>query len=231
VIPADKIIVALDFSDRKKLSAFYDEILGYPVWVKVGMEVFYSFGTDVISEARDKGFKIFLDLKLHDIPNTVSQALKALCQHKVDMINVHASGGSEMMRRALEAVKSSPYDPLLIAVTQLTSTTSEEMNREQRIPGNISQSVAHYAKLALESGCAGVVCSPQEVASVKLTCGSSFLTITPGIRPANSEIQDQKRTSTPLEALKSGADFLVIGRPITQALNRRKALENILKGN
>jgi orotidine-5'-phosphate decarboxylase len=147
------------------------------------------------------------------------------------MVNVHACGGSEMMKRAVEVVKNSSYAPLLIAVTQLTSTTSEQMNREQRIPGDINESVTQYAKLAKESGCDGVVCSPLEVMSIKIVCGSRFLTVTPGIRPASAEIQDQKRMSTPLEALRFGADYLVIGRPITEAPNKRLALETILNGD
>lgn len=231
MIPAEKVIVAFDFSEREKFTELYSKLEGHNVWVKIGMEAFYSFGPQVIDEAKERGLKVFLDLKLHDIPNTVGQAIKALCRYPVDMINVHAAGGSEMMKRAADAVKTSSTSPLLIAVTQLTSTTTEQMNREQRIPGDILESVSHYAKLAKESGCDGVVSSPLEVSAVKLICGSRFLTITPGIRPAASDIQDQKRITTPLDALRMGTDFMVIGRPITQAQDPRKALETILKGN
>jgi len=194
------------------------------------MELFYSMGPKVIHEAKDRGYKVFLDLKLHDIPNTVGQSIKALTQLPVDMINVHAAGGSEMMKRAAESVHASKYSPLLIAVTQLTSTTTEQMNREQRIPGDVVESVSHYAKLAKDSGCHGVVSSPHEVQAIKLICGSRFLTVTPGIRPEGSDVGDQKRITTPAQALQLGTDFMVIGRPITQASDPRAALESILKG-
>ncbi len=230
MIPAEKIIVALDFSEEQKVLSFFETLKGHNVWVKVGMELFYSMGPKVIHEAKDRGYKVFLDLKLHDIPNTVGQSIKALTQLPVDMINVHAAGGSEMMKRAAESVNASKYSPLLIAVTQLTSTTTEQMNREQRIPGDIVESVSHFAKLAKDSGCHGVVSSPHEVQAIKLICGSRFLTVTPGIRPADSDVQDQKRITTPSEALKLGTDFMVIGRPITQAPDPRSALESILKG-
>jgi len=230
-IAPEKVIVALDFSERKMVSDFYSKISGYNVWVKIGMEVFYSFGPEVIFEAKEKGFKVFLDLKLHEIPNTVEKSLKALVKLPVDMVNVHAAGGSEMMKRAASAVKSAPSSPLLIAVTQLTSTTTEQMNREQRIQGDVIESVSHYAKLAKDSGCDGVVSSPLEVPAIKLICGSRFLTVTPGIRPSSAESQDQKRITTPEDALRMGADFMVIGRPITEARDPREALQDILKGH
>jgi orotidine-5'-phosphate decarboxylase len=230
MIPAQKIIVALDFSEKPKLLTFLDDIKGSEVWVKVGMELFYSMGPSIIHEAKDRGFKIFLDLKLHDIPNTVGQAIKALTNLPVDMLNVHAAGGSEMMKRAAEAVNSSKTSPLLIAVTQLTSTTMTQMNQEQRIPGDIVESVSHFAKLAKDSGCHGVVSSPHEVQAIKLICGSRFLTVTPGIRPQGTDSQDQNRITTPQEAILLGSDYLVIGRPITQAANPKAALESILKG-
>lgn len=230
-IAPEKVIVALDFSERKMVSDFYSKISGHNVWVKIGMEAFYSFGPEVIFEAKEKGFKVFLDLKLHDIPNTVEKSLKALVKMPVDMVNVHAAGGSEMMKRAASAVKSAPSSPLLIAVTQLTSTTTEQMNREQRIQGDIVESVSHYAKLAKDSGCDGVVSSPLEVPAIKLICGSHFLTVTPGIRPSSADSQDQKRITTPEDALRMGTDFMVIGRPITEARDPREALQNILKGH
>lgn len=230
MIPAEKIIVALDFSEEAKVLSFFDQLKGHNVWVKIGMELYYSMGPKVIHEAKERGYKVFLDLKLHDIPNTVGQSIKALTTLPVDMINVHAAGGSDMMKRASESAKASKFNPLLIAVTQLTSTTTEQMNREQRIPGDVVESVSHFAKLAKDSGCDGVVSSPHEVQAIKLICGSRFLTVTPGIRPADADAQDQKRITTPIEALRLGTDFMVIGRPITQAPNPRTALESILKG-
>ena len=231
MIPAEKIIVALDVSEKSRIESLLQDLKGHPVWVKVGMEVFYSLGPSVIHEAKEQGFKVFLDLKLHDIPNTVGKGLQSLTKLPVDMVNVHAAGGKDMMMKAAEAVKSSSYSPLLIAVTQLTSTTTEQMNREQRISGDIVESVSHYAKLAKESGCDGVVSSPHEVQAIKLICGSRFVTVTPGIRPAESNNQDQKRVTTPVEALRLGTDFMVIARPITEAASPRSALEKILQGN
>ncbi len=230
-IPAEKIIVALDFSDRESAVGFLPKLEGHQVWIKIGMELFYGAGTDLIHEARDRGFKIFLDLKLHDIPNTVAQAITVLSRLPIDMVNVHASGGSEMMKRAADALNSGSRSPLLIAVTQLTSTTTEQMNREQRILGDVLESVTHYAALAQAAGCNGVVSSPLEVPGIKLACGDRFLTVTPGIRPSNADSQDQKRLTTPTEAIRLGTDFMVIGRPITQAPDPRHALEAILKGN
>jgi orotidine-5'-phosphate decarboxylase len=230
MIPAEKIIIALDFSNKPEVSSFLSKLEGQKVWVKIGMELFYSSGPDIIYEARERGFQVFLDLKLHDIPNTVDRAIKALTRHPINMVNVHAAGGTEMIKRAAEAVKSSETSPLLIAVTQLTSTTTESMNREQRIPGDVLESVSHYAKLAKDSGCDGVVSSPLEVQAIKLICGSRFLTVTPGIRPLSGDTQDQKRVTTPEEALRLGTDFMVIGRPITEAPDPKMALMEILKG-
>lgn len=231
MISEDKIIVALDTSSEAQLLKLFEELREKKVWVKVGMELFYAQGPIVLELAKQNDFKIFLDLKLHDIPNTVGAALKALSRLPFDMINVHAAGGSEMMKRASEVIHSLPQRPLLIAVTQLTSTSQEAMNREQRISGDLLESVTHYAKLAQESGCDGVVCSPHEASAVKLICGSRFLTVTPGIRPKDASLNDQIRITTPLEAIQKGADYLVIGRPITQAQKPREALELILKGN
>jgi orotidine-5'-phosphate decarboxylase len=231
MIPSEKVIVALDSSNEDEVRSLLTNLKGANVWVKVGMELFYSMGPKVVMEAKDLGLKVFLDLKLHDIPNTVGQGIKSLIKLPIDMVNIHAAGGSEMMKRASDAIHSSPNSPLLIAVTQLTSTSTEEMNREQRIPGDIIESVSHYAKLAKDSGCHGVVSSPLEVQAIKLICGSDFLTVTPGIRPNDSATHDQKRITTPKEALELGTDFMVIGRPITQAAHPRQALESILKGN
>lgn len=231
MIPADKVIVALDVDDEVNLSLLLKHLEGQGVWVKIGMEIFYSLGPTVIQEAKDRGLKVFLDLKLHDIPNTVGHGIKSLSKLKVDMLNVHAAGGLEMMKKGMEALKDLPNSPFLIGVTQLTSTSSEQMNQEQGIPGEISESVLRYALLAKNAGLNGVVSSPLEVAAIKKLCGEDFLTITPGIRPLGAMKDDQKRTTTPAEALALGTNFMVIGRPITQAHNPREALKEILKGN
>lgn len=230
MIPADKVIVALDSGDEKKVSLLLRELEAGGVWVKIGMELFYSHGPKFILQAKEKGLKVFLDLKLHDIPNTVAGGLRSLCALPVDMVNIHAAGGSEMMKRAAEAVKTSAYSPLLIAVTQLTSTTTTQMNDEQGIPGDVQESVLRYAKLAKASGCDGVVSSPLEVRAIKEACGNSFITVTPGIRPADSNSNDQKRFTTPREALLAGTDYMVIGRPITESSSPKNALASILKG-
>ncbi|MGE3608488.1 MAG: orotidine-5'-phosphate decarboxylase [Bacteriovoracaceae bacterium] len=230
MISAEKIIVALDTQDEKKLIQLFDSLSNTNVWVKIGMELFYSIGPKAIHLAKEKNFKVFLDLKLHDIPNTVGQAIKSLNQLPIDMINVHAAGGSEMMKKAAEAIKGKNNPPLLIAVTQLTSTSQSQLNEEQRISGDLLKSVTHYAKLAQASGLDGVVSSPLEVQAIKLICGSRFLTVTPGIRPAGSAVNDQVRITTPMDAIKLGTDYMVIGRPITEAANPRAALEAILKG-
>jgi orotidine-5'-phosphate decarboxylase len=230
MIPAQKVIVALDLCDEVRLKEMLESLKGSEVWVKIGMELFYSIGPKAIHEAKSHGLKVFLDLKLHDIPNTVEKSVKSLLALPIDMINVHALGGSEMMKRSVDAVKSLASPPYLIAVTQLTSTTLTQMNDEQRISGDIVESVSHLAKLAKESGCDGVVSSPHEVQAIKLICGSNFLTVTPGIRPLNSASQDQKRITTPKEALLLGTDYMVIGRPITEAKDPKQALETILRG-
>ena len=230
MIDARKVIVALDVCERPQLLSLLAALEGQGVWVKLGMEAYYSLGSAAITEAKARGFKVFLDLKLHDIPNTVARSLKVLANLQVDMINVHAAGGSEMLKRASGTLKELAAPPLLIAVTQLTSTTQRQLNEEQRIPGDVLESVSHFAKLARECGCDGVVSSPLEVQAVKLICGSRFLTVTPGIRPRGSESQDQHRITTPLEALRLGSDFMVIGRPVTEAPDPRKALADILQG-
>lgn len=230
MIPAEKVIVAVDVSEKSEALSLMKTLEGHPVWVKIGMELFYSAGPDIVHEAKSRGLNVFLDLKLHDIPNTVGQGLKSLTKLPIDMVNIHAAGGSEMMKRASEAVKSHS-NCLLIAVTQLTSTSESQMNAEQRIAGSILESVTHYSLLAKLAGCDGVVSSPHEVKSIKNNCGNNFITVTPGIRPMSSSKDDQIRITTPLEALELGTDFMVIGRPITKALDPRAALESILKGN
>jgi orotidine-5'-phosphate decarboxylase len=230
MIPADKIIVALDIQDNDKCYHLLKNLSGEKIWVKIGMEVFYSLGPDAVLKAKDLGFKVFLDLKLHDIPNTVAQSLKALSRLPIDMINVHAAGGKEMMDRSFEAIGNLPKRPLLIAVTQLTSTTEAQMNHDQGIQGSIEASVLHYARLAHESHFDGVVSSPLEVTAIKNMLGKNFLTVTPGIRLADTDLNDQKRVTTPLHALALGTDYMVIGRPITQSTNPAQALKDILQG-
>ncbi len=229
MIPEEKIIVALDMQKPESYAKILDTLQGSKIWVKIGMELFYSIGPDAVLGAKDRGFKIFLDLKLHDIPTTVENALTSLMKLPVDMVNIHAAGGSEMMRRASAVVRNSAYKPLLIAVTQLTSTTQPQMNEEQRVSGTVLESVLHFSKLAMTAGCDGVVCSPHEVKSIKAFCRPDFITVTPGIRPIGTDMNDQKRVTTPMDALRMGTDFMVIGRPITQSPSPLIALANITK--
>jgi orotidine-5'-phosphate decarboxylase len=230
MIPADKMIVALDTCESEDFHQLLKALSGEKIWVKIGMEVFYALGPDVVLQAKDLGFRVFLDLKLHDIPNTVAQSLKSLSRLPIDMINVHAAGGKEMMERSFEAIGNLPKRPLLIAVTQLTSTTEAQMNHDQRIQGSIEASVLHYAKLAKDSHFDGVVSSPLEVTAIKNVLGKNFLTVTPGIRPNGRDLNDQKRVTSPMQALELGTDYMVIGRPITQSPNPRLALKDILQG-
>ena len=230
MISEEKIIVALDTQDKERFKSLLSALEGKKVWVKIGMECFYALGPSSVTLAKEKGFPVFLDLKLHDIPNTVAKSLSALSVLPFDMINVHAAGGSEMMKKAAEVVHGIPRRPLLIAVTQLTSTSQAQMNQEQRIEGDLLQSVSHFARLAKDCGLDGVVSSPLETQAIKLICGSSFLTVTPGIRPKSSSSDDQVRITTPAEAIRLGTDFMVIGRPITSAPSPREALAEIIKG-
>ncbi len=231
MIPEEKIVVAIDTTDAVQVARIFSALKGHNVWIKIGMEAYYFFGAKIINDAKREGFRVFLDMKLHDIPTTVENALKVLARLPIDMINIHAAGGSEMMKRAADTVKALPTRPLLVAVTQLTSTTQEQMNKEQRIPGDIQESVAHYASLAKTAGCDGVVCSPFEVQTIKLICGSRFICVTPGIRPLGVATNDQARVMTPMDAFRKGSDLMVIGRPITQASSPGLALMNITKGN
>lgn len=230
MIPEEKIVVAIDSHDKEKVARIFSALKGNNVWIKIGMESFYFFGEKIIRDAKNEGFRVFLDLKLHDIPSTVEKSLKVLTKLPIDMINVHAAGGEEMMKRSADLVRSLPSRPLVIAVTQLTSTTQEKMNEEQRIPGDLIESVAHYASLAKKAGLDGVVCSPFEVQMIKMICGSRFICVTPGIRPAGEALNDQARVMTPLDAFRKGSDLMVIGRPITGATSPKMALMNILKG-
>lgn len=213
-------IIALDFPSGDKalkfLDLFKDEM--EKPYVKVGMELFYATGPDFIREIKKRGHRIFLDLKLHDIPNTVRRAMQVLSALEVDMVNLHAAGGSRMMREALEGLtRADGTRPLLIAVTQLTSTSDEMLRDELLIGSPMKETIARYAFNAKESGLDGVVCSPHEVPEVKKACGNKFITVTPGIRFADSAADDQVRITTPEKARELGSDYIVVGRPVTQA--------------
>lgn len=212
------VIIACDFADRKEVFAFLDRFEDKKPFVKIGMELFYAEGPQIVRDIKARGHKIFLDLKLHDIPNTVKKAMKVLSSLDVDMCNVHAAGTSRMMKAAIEGLTHPDGSrPLLIAVTQLTSTDAEIMEKELLIKEPLEDVVAHYAKNAAESGLDGVVCSPLEAKKVHNACGAGFLTVTPGVRFADGEIADQKRVMTPAQAKAEGSDYIVVGRPVTQA--------------
>ncbi len=213
------IIIALDFPSGAEALAFLDHFpAGEKPYVKIGMELFYAEGPDMVRKIKDRGHKIFLDLKLHDIPNTVKRAMGVLSRLDVDMVNLHAAGASEMMRAALEGLtRPDGTRPLLIAVTQLTSTDPQTLKNELLIDLSMEEAVLSYAKNAAASGLDGVVCSPLEAAGVKAACCGGFLTVTPGVRFADGDAGDQKRVMTPERAGASGCDYLVMGRPITQA--------------
>ena len=225
------VIIALDFKDMKTSLEFLDKF-DESLYVKVGMELFYGSGLEIIKEIKNRGHKIFLDLKLHDIPNTVKKAMANLARLGVDIINLHAAGGSKMMAAALEGLTEGSEGkerPLLIAVTQLTSTSKEMMNAEQKIEGEVIDSVVNYAKVAKAAGLDGVVCSPLEVIKVKENCGKEFVTVTPGIRLKSNNADDQVRITTPSMAREIGSDYIVVGRPITQAEDPVKAYKEIKK--
>lgn len=202
--------MALDLGSREEVEEVLEK-LPKVRFVKVGMELFYSAGPELLHVLKDRGLKIFLDLKVHDIPNTAAGAMRSLSRAGCDLLNLHCSGGLQMMQRAREAVGENTK---LIGVTQLTSTNKRMLNDELGIPGTVEASVLNYAQLAQRANLAGVVCSPLEVTAIKEICGKSFLAVTPGVRPSGSETQDQKRTMTPGEAIRAGSDYLVIGRPI-----------------
>ncbi len=212
------VIVACDFKSAEDTFAFLDKFTGRKPFVKIGMELFYAEGPSIVREIKKRGHKIFLDLKLHDIPNTVKKAMAVLRNLDVDITNLHAAGTKRMMEAALEGLtREDGTRPLLIAVTQLTSTDQEAMENDLLIKAPIDEVVMHYAKNASDAGLDGVVCSPLEAEKVHNTCGKSFLTITPGVRFADGDIGDQKRVMTPAEAKKIGSDYIVVGRPITAA--------------
>jgi orotidine-5'-phosphate decarboxylase len=230
-VSKNSIIIALDYSDEKAVFELLNKFDNERLFLKVGMELYYSCGNSLLSKLKEKGHDIFLDLKLHDIPNTVGRAMQSLASLNVDIINVHAAGGQIMMERALEGLDkgtiSGKERPKCIAVTQLTSTSQQVMQEELRIDGNIEEIVVHYAQLAKASGLDGVVSSPLEVPLVKETCGESFLTVTPGIRLVGDSKDDQQRITTPKEARRLGSDFIVVGRSITASRNPQQALQTI----
>lgn len=212
------VIIACDFPSKQETLAFLDKFKDEKPFVKIGMELFYAEGPQIVREIKERGHKIFLDLKLHDIPNTVRKSMAVLSKLDVDICNLHASGTSEMMKAALEGLtREDGTRPLLIAVTQLTSTSQEAMRRDLLIREPIDEVVMHYAKVAKESGLDGVVCSPLEAKKVHTQVGENFLTVTPGVRFADSDAGDQKRIMTPAQAKAEGSDYIVVGRPITAA--------------
>lgn len=236
---ANRIMVALDYATADEAERLLQALSGIPCYMKVGMQLYYATGPRFINRLKEQGYKVFLDLKLHDIPNTVKGGAESIARLGVDMFNVHAAGGLRMMEAALEGVDkglgpgihldpSSSQRPLVIAVTQLTSTSQSILNEEIGIPGTVESTVLRYARYALDSGLDGVVASPWEVEAIKEHCGTGFITVTPGIRPQGTEHGDQSRVMTPREAMIRGTDYIVIGRPITAAADPRMALESII---
>lgn len=224
------VIIACDFADKETALSFLDKFEGRKPFVKIGMELFYAEGPQIVREIKARGHKIFLDLKLHDIPNTVKKSMAVLSRLDVDMCNLHAAGTSRMMEAALEGLtRPDGTRPLLIAVTQLTSTDQEAMERDLLIKEPIDKVVMHYAETAKNAGLDGVVCSPLEARKVHEVCGERFLTVTPGVRFADGDIGDQKRVMTPEQAKKIGSDYIVVGRPITAAPDLVAAYERCIK--
>ena len=212
------VIIACDFDSAEKTFAFLDKFIGKKPFVKIGMELYYAEGPAIVKEIKRRGHKIFLDLKLHDIPNTVKKSMAVLSRLDVDMTNLHAAGTIRMMQAAIEGLtRPDGSRPMLIAVTQLTSTDQESMEKDLLIEKPIADVVMHYAHNAAVAGLDGVVCSPLEAGKVHETCGNRFVTVTPGVRFADGDIGDQKRVMTPAEAKKIGSDYIVVGRPITAA--------------
>lgn len=224
------VIIACDFSSKEKTFEFLDRFTGKKPFVKIGMELFYAEGAEIVREIKKRGHKIFLDLKLHDIPNTAKKSMAVLSALDVDICNLHASGTSAMMKAALEGLtREDGTRPLLIAVTQLTSTDQEALEKDLLIKEPIDKVVMHYAKTAMLSGLDGVVCSPLEAQKVHEVCGKNFLTVTPGVRFADGDVGDQKRVMTPAEAKKIGSDYIVVGRPITAAEDPVAAYERCVR--
>ncbi len=227
---AKDVIIACDFDGAEKTLAFLDLFKGKKPFVKIGMELFYSAGPDIVRELKKRGHKVFLDLKLHDIPNTVKKSMAVLSGLGADICNLHAAGTVAMMKAALEGLtRPDGTRPLLIAVTQLTSTDEEAMRKDLLIDKPMAEVVKHYAMNAKLAGLDGVVCSPLEAAGVHQACGKDFLTVTPGVRFADGDKGDQKRVMTPADARKAGSDYIVVGRPITAAADPVAAYERCLK--
>ena len=225
-------IIALDFASKAQIEQFLAKFpADESLFVKIGMELFYQEGPAIVQFLKEQGHDIFLDLKLHDIPNTVEKAMKGIAKLGVKLTNVHAAGGIQMMQAALKGLTegSNGKVPMLIAVTQLTSTSQEQMNQEQKIPGDLLASVINYAKCSQQAGLAGVVCSALEASVIHQATSDDFVCLTPGIRPSGSQVGDQKRVVTPALAKAYGANFIVVGRPITQAENPYEAYQAIKK--
>ena len=224
------VIVACDFASAEQTFAFLDKFTDRKPFVKIGMELYYAEGPEIVRQIKARGHKIFLDLKLHDIPNTVKKAMAVLRNLDVDITNLHAAGTTAMMEGALEGLtREDGTRPLLIAVTQLTSTDQEALERDILIKEPIDQVVMHYAKTAKNAGLDGIVCSPLEAGKVHDACGQEFLTITPGVRFADGDVGDQKRVMTPAQAKEIGSDYIVVGRPITAAADPVAAYERCIR--
>ena len=224
------VIIACDFDSAEKVFAFLDKVTGKKPFVKIGMELYYAEGPSIVKHIKRRGHKIFLDLKLHDIPNTVKKSMAVLSRLDVDMTNLHAAGTKRMMEAAIEGLtRPDGTRPMLIAVTQLTSTDQESMENDLLIKEPIADVVMHYASCAKDSGLDGVVCSPLEAEKVHTSCGKDFITVTPGVRFADGDIGDQKRVMTPAEAKKIGSDYIVVGRPITAAEDPVAAYERCVR--
>ena len=227
---AKDVIVACDFPGAAETYAFLDRFTGKKPFVKIGMELYYAEGPNIVREIKRRGHRIFLDLKLHDIPNTVKKAMAVLRNLDVDILNLHAAGTTRMMEAALEGLtRPDGTRPLLIAVTQLTSTDQESMEKDLLIKAPIDEVVMHYAMTAKNAGLDGVVCSPLEAGKVHALCGDSFLTVTPGVRFAGGDAGDQKRVTTPAMARTLGSDYIVVGRPITAAPDPAAAYERCVR--
>ncbi len=228
------VIIACDFASGEQTLAFLDKFTGEKPFVKIGMELFYAEGPSIVRAIKARGHQIFLDLKLHDIPNTVKKSMSVLSSLDIDMCNLHAAGTIEMMKAALEGLtRADGTRPLLIAVTQLTSTSQERMQKDLLINATIEDTIVHYAKNAKEAGLDGVVCSPLEAGMVHEACGTEFVTVTPGVRFADGAVGDQVRVTTPARAREIGSDYIVVGRPITAAEDPvaayRRCVEDFVK--
>lgn len=227
-----RIMVALDYANAEGAEGLLKQLEGIPCYVKVGMQLFYAAGPGFVASLKERGYKVFLDVKMHDIPNTVKGGAESVTRLGVDVFNVHAAGGKQMMEAALEGVdkglSSGAVRPIVIGVTQLTSTSVQVLNDEIGLTGTVEQAVIRYARLAHAAGLQGVVASPLEVTAIKAACGDGFVTVTPGIRPTGADVGDQSRIMTPAEAFAQGTDYVVIGRPITGAADPRAAIEAII---